>query len=89
VIVEPELDPGGFHAGIEADLTDARGALVTGAQPAGDKELAGRAARQQLVKGRPVTDAESAAAAIVELGRGQQTAVGGWRRSSAGSPAGR
>src|SRR5207247_7402315 len=77
VVVQAQLDPGGVHAGVQANLADAWGALVAGAQRPGSEELAGGAAGQQRVQGRPVADAELAAVAVVELGRGQQAAVGG------------
>jgi hypothetical protein len=40
VIVEAELDPGGPHIGAQADLADARGALIAGAEVR--RELSGR-----------------------------------------------
>ena len=49
VVVEAQLDPGGVHVGVEVDPTDARGALVAGAEGPGSEELAGRSARQQRV----------------------------------------
>jgi hypothetical protein len=77
VVVQAQLDPGGVHVGIQAELADAWGALVAGAQCPRSKELAGGAAGEQLIQGRPVADAELAAVAAVELGRDQQTAVTG------------
>src|SRR4029453_9408671 len=52
VVVQAELDPGGVHAGVQADLEEAWGALIAGAQRPGGEELAGGAAGPKNAPGR-------------------------------------